>query len=164
MRRREFITLVGGAAATWPLVARAQQAQPMRRIGVLNNLSDDDPEGRERMAAFLQSLQQLGWSDGRNLKIDYRWGANDADRVRRYAAELVALAPDVILTAGTLSVAVLQQATRSVPIVFGSVIDPVGAGFVETLARPGANITGFTVFEYGISQNGWSCSSKLHRT
>jgi putative tryptophan/tyrosine transport system substrate-binding protein len=123
----------------------------MRRIGVLNNLSEDDPEGRERMAAFLQSLQQLGWSDGRNVKIDYRWGANDADRVRRYAAELVALAPDVILTAGTLSVAVLQQATRTVPIVFGSVIDPVGAGFVETLARPGANITGFTVFEYGIS-------------
>jgi putative ABC transport system substrate-binding protein len=151
MRRREFITLVGGAAATWPLVARAQQPQPMRRIGVLNNLSEDDPEGRERMAAFLQSLQQLGWSDGRNVKIDYRWGANDADRVRRYAAELVALAPDVILTAGTLSVAVLQQATRTVPIVFGSVIDPVGAGFVETLARPGGNITGFTVFEYGIS-------------
>jgi ABC-type uncharacterized transport system substrate-binding protein len=123
----------------------------MRRIGVLNNLSEDDPEGRERMAAFLQSLQQLGWSDGRNVKIDYRCRANDADRVRRCAAELVALAPDVILTAGTLSVAVLQQATRTVPIVFGSVIDPVGAGFVETLARPGANITGFTVFDYGIS-------------
>ena len=123
----------------------------MRRIGVLMTLSEDDAEGRERMAAFLQSLQQLGWSDGSNVKIDYRWGANDADRIRRYAAELVALAPDVILTAGTLSVAVLQQATRTVPIVFGSVIDPVGAGFVETLARPGGNITGFTVFVYGIS-------------
>jgi putative tryptophan/tyrosine transport system substrate-binding protein len=114
-------------------------------------LSEDDPEGRERMEAFVQSLKQLGWSDGRNVKIDYRWGANDADRVRRYAAELVALTPDVILTAGTESVVALQQATRKVPIVFGSVIDPVGAGFVETLARPGGNITGFTVFEYGIS-------------
>jgi ABC-type uncharacterized transport system substrate-binding protein len=151
MRRREFIALVGGAATTWALVARAQQAEPMRRIGALMTLSEDDPEGRERMQAFLQSLQQLGWSDGRNVKIDYRWGANDAGRVRRYAAELVALAPDVILTAGTQSVAALQQATRTVPIVFGSVIDPVGAGFVETLARPGGNITGFTVFEYGIS-------------
>jgi ABC-type uncharacterized transport system substrate-binding protein len=151
MRRREFITLVVGAAATWPLVAGAQQAEAVRRIGVLMTLSEDDPEGRDRMAAFLQSLQQLGWSDGRNVKIDYRWGANDAGRVRRYAAELVALAPDVILTAGTQSVAALQQATRTVPIVFGSVIDPVGAGFVETLARPGGNITGFTVFEYGIS-------------
>jgi len=150
MRRRELIILIGGAAAAWPLVARAQQAEPMRRIGVLMTLSEDDPEGRERMEAFLQSLQQLGWSDGRNVKIDYRWGANDAERIKKYAAELVALA-DVILTAGTLSVAVLQQATRTVPIVFGSVIDPVGAGFVETLARPGGNITGFTVFEYGIS-------------
>jgi putative tryptophan/tyrosine transport system substrate-binding protein len=151
MRRREFIALVGGAATAWALVARAQQAEPMRRIGALMTLSEDDPEGRERMQAFLQSLQQLGWSDGRNVKIDYRWGANDADRIRRYAAELVALAPDVILTAGTQSVVALQQATRTVPIVFGSVIDPVGAGFVETLARPGGNITGFTVFEYGIS-------------
>ena len=164
MRRRDFIVLVGGSTATWPFVAWAQQAQPMRRIGVLMTLSEDDAEGRERMAAFRQSLQQLGWSDGSNVKIDYRWGANDADRIRRYAAELVALAPDVILTAGTLSVAVLQQATRTVPIVFGSVIDPVGAGFVETLARPGGNITGFTVFEYGISPNGWNCSSKLRRT
>jgi putative ABC transport system substrate-binding protein len=151
MRRRDFIVLVGGSTATWSFVAWAQQAQPMQRIGVLMTLSEDDTEGRERMAAFLQSLQQLGWSDGSNVKIDYRWGANDADRIRRYAAELVALAPDVILTAGTLSVAVLQQATRTVPIVFGSVIDPVGAGFIETLARPGGNITGFTVFEYGIS-------------
>jgi putative ABC transport system substrate-binding protein len=123
----------------------------MRRIGVLMTLSEDDPEVRERMEAFLQSLQQLGWTDGRNTKIDYRWAANDANLVRKYAAELVALAPDVILTGGTLSVAVLQQATRTVPIVFGSVVDPVGAGFVETLARPGGNITGFTVFEYGIS-------------
>jgi putative tryptophan/tyrosine transport system substrate-binding protein len=151
MKRRDFIVLVGGSTATWPFVAWAQQAQPVRRIGVLMSVSEDDPVSRERMAAFLQSLQQLGWSDGRNVKIDYRWGANDADRIRRYAAELVALAPDVILTGGTQSVAALQQATRTVPIVFGSVIDPVGAGFVETLARPGGNITGFTMFEYGIS-------------
>ena len=151
MKRREFITLLSGTAATWPLAARAQQPERMRRIGALMTLSEDDPEGRERMEAFLQSLKQLGWSDGRNVKIDYRWGANDPDRVRRYAAELVALTPDVILTAGTQSVVALQQATRTVPIVFGSVIDPVGAGFVETLARPGGNITGFTVFEYGIS-------------
>jgi ABC-type uncharacterized transport system substrate-binding protein len=151
MRRREFITSVCGAAITWALVARAQQVEPMRRVGVLMTLSEDDPEGRERMEAFLQSLQQLGWSDGRNVKIDYRWRANDAERVRRYAAELVALAPDVILTADSQSVAALQQATRTVPIVFGNVIDPVGAGYVESLARPGGNITGFTVFEYGIS-------------
>jgi ABC-type uncharacterized transport system substrate-binding protein len=151
MRRREFITSVCGAAITWALVARAQQVEPMRRVGLLMTLSEDDPEGRERMEAFLQSLQQLGWSDGRNVKIDYRWRANDAERVRRYAAELVALAPDVILTADSQSVAALQQATRTVPIVFGNVIDPVGAGYVESLARPGGNITGFTVFEYGIS-------------
>jgi putative ABC transport system substrate-binding protein len=149
MRRRELITSVAGAAITWALVARAQQAGPMRRIGVLMNLSED--EGRKRTEAFLQSLHQLGWSDGRNVKIDYRWSANDADHARRYAAELVALAPDVILTDDTLSVMALQQVTRTVPIVFGNVIDPVGAGFVETLARPGGNINGFTLFEYGIS-------------
>jgi len=151
MRRREFITLLCGATTTWPLAARAQQPERVRRIGVLMPVSEDDPVSRERMAAFLQGLQQLGWSDGRNVRIDYRWGANDADRIRRYAAELVALAPDVILTGGTQSVAALQQATRTVPIVFGSVIDPVGAGYVESLARPGGNITGFTLFEYGIS-------------
>jgi putative tryptophan/tyrosine transport system substrate-binding protein len=151
MHRRDFIKVVVGSAATWPLAARAQQVEPMRRVGVLMSLSEDDPEGRERMEAFLQSLQQLGWSDGRNVKIDYRWGAKDAERHRRYAAELVALAPDVILTADSQSVAALHQATRAVPIVFGNVIDPVGAGYVESLARPGGNITGFTVFEYGIS-------------
>jgi putative ABC transport system substrate-binding protein len=151
MRRRDFIKVVVGSTAAWPFTARAQQSEPMRRIGVLMTLSEDDPEGRERMAAFLQSLQQLGWSDGRNVKIEYRWGANDAERIKKFAAELVTLAPDVILTGGSLSVAVVQQATRTVPVVFGNVIDPVGAGFVETLARPGGNITGFTVFEYGIS-------------
>ena len=123
----------------------------MRRIGVLMTLSEDDAEGRERMAAFRQSLQQLGWSDGSNVKIDYRWGANDADRIKEIRGRIGCTRTGRHLTAGTLSVAVLQQATRTVPIVFGSVIDPVGAGFVETLARPGGNITGFTVFEYGIS-------------
>jgi putative tryptophan/tyrosine transport system substrate-binding protein len=151
MQRRDFITFLGGAAATWPLAARAQQGEPMRRIGVLITLSADDAEGQARVAAFLQGLAQLGWTDGRNVRIDYRWAPGDTDRVRKYAAELVALAPDVILTAGGAALAELQRATRTVPIVFGSVIDPVGAGFVESWARPGGNITGFTVFEYGIS-------------
>jgi putative ABC transport system substrate-binding protein len=151
MRRREFITLVGGAAAAWPLAARAQQPEQMRRIGVLMNVAADDPEGQARLAAFQQVLQQLGWSDGRNVRIDTRFGANDVDRDRRYAAELVALAPDVILAAGTPSVAALQKVTRSVPIVFVNVTDPVGAGFVDTLARPGGNTTGFMLFEYSSS-------------
>ena len=151
LKRREFITLLGGAAAAWPLAARAQQPERMRRIGVLMSLAADDPEAQARLAAFLQGLQQLGWTDGRNVRIDYRWAAGDADRIRRYAAELVALAPDVILASGSPSVAALLQATRTVPIVFAHVADPVGAGFVESLARPGGNATGFTLFEYGIS-------------
>jgi putative tryptophan/tyrosine transport system substrate-binding protein len=150
MRRREFITLLGDAAVAWPLVARAQQPEQMRRIGVLVALADD-PEGQARIAAFLQGLQQLGWADGRNLQINMRWGAGDADRFRKYAAELVALAPDVILAAAGAVVPPLLQATRSVPIVFTQTPDPVGAGFVDSLARPGGNVTGFTVFEYGIS-------------
>src|SRR5262245_15652004 len=148
MKRRAFIAGFGAAAA-WPLTAHAQQER-VRRIGVLTPLSPDDPEGQARLAAFLQGLQQLGWTDGRNVQIDVRWGA-DADHMRKYAAELVALAPDVILTNGELAVAMLQQATHAVPIVFGSVVDPVGIGFVESLAQPGGNITGFTVFEAGIS-------------
>jgi ABC-type uncharacterized transport system substrate-binding protein len=150
MRRREFITLLGGAAAAWPLAARAQQAERVRRIGVLMPVADD-PEGQARIAAFLQGLQQLGWAEGRNLQIDTRWGAGDADRFRKYAAELVALAPDVILAAGGAVVPPLLQATRSVPIVFTQTPDPVGAGFVDSLARPGGNATGFLTFEYGIS-------------
>ena len=122
----------------------------MRRIGVLMGLSADDPEGQARLAAFLQGLQQLGWTDGRNVRIDFRWGAGDADRFRRYAAELVALAPDVILASGSPAVGPLLQATRTVPIVFAPVADPVGAGFVDSLARPGGNATGFMLFEYGI--------------
>jgi len=151
MRRREFITLVGGAAATWPLTARAQGART-RRIGVLTSgAAADDPDGQTRNAAFLEGLQQLGWTDGRNIRIDYRFGAGDADNMRKYAAELVALAPDVILGSGTASVAPLLQATRTVPIVFAQVTDPVGAGFVDSLARPGGNATGFLLFEYAIS-------------
>ena len=151
MKRREFITLLGGAAAAWPLAARAQQPERMRRIGVLMSLAADDPEGQARVAAFLQGLQQLGWTDGRNVRIDTRWGAGDADRSRKYAAELVALAPDVILASGGSAVGPLLQATRTVPIVFTQTPDPVGAGFVASLARPGGNATGFTMFEYGMS-------------
>ena len=150
MKRREFITLLGGAAA-WPLAARAQQAERVRRIGVLMNLSADDPEGQARLAAFLQGLQQAGWSVGGNIRIDYRWGAGDAELFRKYAAELVALAPDVFLASGNPSVAALQQATRSVPIVFAPIGDAVASGFVESLARPGGNITGFSAFEYSLS-------------
>ena len=149
MRRREFITLLGGAAA-WPLAARAQQGKPMRRIGVLMNLAIDDSEGQTRITAFVQGLQQLDWSVGSNLRIDYRWGAGDAERFRRYAAELVALAPDVILASGA-TVTALQQVTRTIPIVFAQVTDPVGLGVVESLARPGSNATGFTPSEFGIS-------------
>ncbi|MEA2914445.1 MAG: hypothetical protein QOJ15_6526 [Bradyrhizobium sp.] len=150
MRRREFITLLGGSVAAWPLVARAQQPERMRRIGVLTYLAPDDAEGQARLAAFAQALKQLGWSDGDNLRIDTRWAT--ADDIRRHAAELVALVPDVILAAtGTATVAPLLQATRTVPIVFVVVIDPVGAGFVASLARPGGNATGFTIYEYGMS-------------
>jgi ABC-type uncharacterized transport system substrate-binding protein len=151
LRRREFIILLGGAAAAWPLAARAQQPGGMRRIGVLMNLAADDTEGQTRIAAFLKALQQLGWADGRNVRIDTRWGAGNADDFRKYAAELVALAPDVILASASPSVVALQQATRTVPIVFVNVVDPVGSGFVESLARPGGNSTGFALFEYGMS-------------
>jgi putative ABC transport system substrate-binding protein len=150
MRRRQFITLLGGAAA-WPLAARAQQGERVRRIGVLMNLAADDAEGQARIAAFVQALQRLGWSDGRNVRIDYRWAAGDAGRFHKYAEELLALVPDVILASATPSVQALQQATRTVPIVFAIVADPVGAGFVDSLARPGGNVTGFTPFEYGMS-------------
>jgi putative tryptophan/tyrosine transport system substrate-binding protein len=150
MKRRQFITLLGGAAV-WPLAARAQQPERMRRIGVLIALAADDPESQTRVAVFQQGFQELGWIVGRNMRIDYRWAAGDADRIRRYAAELVALAPDVILTGGAVTMAPLLQATRTVPIVFVNVADPVGAGFVDSLARPGGNATGFIQFEYGMS-------------
>jgi putative tryptophan/tyrosine transport system substrate-binding protein len=150
IRRREFMFTLGGAAA-WPLAARAQQAERMRRIGVLVNLPANDPEWQGRLAAFLQGMEALGWADGRNVRIDARSGAADAERIGRYAAELVALAPDVILASGTVTVEVLQKTTRTVPIVFVQVTDPVGVGYVASLARPGGNITGFTHFEYGLS-------------
>jgi ABC-type uncharacterized transport system substrate-binding protein len=150
MRRREFIAAVGGAVA-WPLAAHAQQPERTRRIGVLMNVAADDPEGQPAVTAFQQALQQLGWSDGRNVRIDVRWGENDVERDRKYAGELVALAPDVILASGTLSVTALQSVTRAVPIVFVRVSDPVGAGVVDTLARPGGNVTGFMNFEYSLS-------------
>jgi ABC-type uncharacterized transport system substrate-binding protein len=150
MRRREFITLCGGAAAAWPMMARAQQSERMRRIGVLMSLAADDKQGQARLAAFLQGLQELGWTDGRNVRIDIRWGTGDAGRNRRHAAELVELAPDVILASGGSIVGPLLQATSTVPIVFTQTPDPVGAGFVESLARPGGNATGFSIFDYSL--------------
>jgi putative tryptophan/tyrosine transport system substrate-binding protein len=156
MKRREFITLLGSAAA-WPTAARAQQGERKRRVGVLLPAAADDSEFQARVGAFLQGLEQLGWSIGRNVRIEYRWGAGNADATRRYAAELAALAPDVILAHGTSTVGPLLAATRSVPIVFPAVVDPVGTGFVESLARPGGNATGFMTREYGLSGKGWSC-------
>ena len=144
MIRREFVTLLGGAAATWPLAARAQQPERMRRVGMLMPFTADDPEAQARMLAFAQELQHLGWTVGRNLRIDIRWGSRDTDRIRKDVAELVALAPDVILANGSRIVGELQQATRSIPLVFTAVVDPVSAGFVASLARPAGNATGFT--------------------
>jgi len=149
MRRREFIALLGSVPA-WSLTARAQQPDRTRRIGVLMNRAADDPDGQARLAAFKQNLQQLGWNDGGNVRIDARWGADDVGLERRYAAELVALAPDVILAAGTLSAAALQRVSRSLPIVFVAVVDPVGGGLVDNLAHPGGNTTGFMVYEYSL--------------
>jgi putative tryptophan/tyrosine transport system substrate-binding protein len=147
MRRREFIGLIGGAATVWPLAVAAQQE--VRRVGVLMNISADDPEAQSRMTAFVQGLQQSGWTDGSNIRIDTRWAAGEADRYHRYAEELLALAPDVILASATPSVQALQRATRTVPIVFANVGDPVGMGLVESVARPGGNTTGFSAFEFG---------------
>jgi ABC-type uncharacterized transport system substrate-binding protein len=151
VKRREFITLLGGAAAAWPLAARGQQPERMRRIGVLMNLAADDAEGQARIAEFLQGLQQLGWTEGGNVRIDYRWAAGDTGRFQRYAEELLALAPDLILASASPSVQALQRATRTVPIVFVQVSDPVASGFVQSLARPGGNTTGFMQFEFGLS-------------
>ena len=149
MRRRQFLGVLS-AAATWPMAARAQKPDRMRRIGALMSVAADDPEGPLRVTAFAQGLQELGWTVGRSVRIDYRWGAGDGDRIRSYAAELVALAPDVILATGSATLGPLLQATRAIPIIFVHVPDPVGAGFVDSLARPGGNATGFTLFEYSI--------------
>jgi ABC-type uncharacterized transport system substrate-binding protein len=151
LRRREFFALLGGGVATLPQAIRAQQKERMAHVGVLMNFSENDSEGSARASALVQGLQALGWSDGRNLRISYRWGAGDPELFRGYAQELVTLAPDVILATGTPVVEALQRVTRSVPIVFVTVIDPVGAGFVESLAHPGGNTTGFTLFEFGLS-------------
>jgi putative ABC transport system substrate-binding protein len=151
MRRREFMALFGGAAAAWPLVVRAQQADRMRYIGVLMNTTANDPGQQANIAAFLQVLQQLGWTDGRNVRIDTRWAGGDASEIRRHAAELAALAPDVIFATGTVALGPFLQATRTVPIVFVNVADPVGAGFIDSMGRPGGNATGFIQFEYTLS-------------
>jgi putative ABC transport system substrate-binding protein len=149
MRRREFITLIGGAT-TWPLAARAQQRERIRRIGMLMAYNANDSQAQTRNAAFLRGLQQLGWTIGQNVQIDYRWSAGNLDDTRKDAADLVALAPDVIFTTGTAGLGPALQATRSIPIVFALVPDPVGSGFINSLARPGGNATGFTTFDYGI--------------
>src|SRR6201993_1203130 len=150
MRRREFITVLGGGTAAGPFALRAQ-AERVRRIGVLTAGPADEPVAQPRLPAFLQALQQLGWTDGRNVKIDYRWPAGDPDKARKYAAELVALAPDVFLAVNATNLSLLLQATRKVPIVFVGVVDPVGAGFVDSLSRPGGNATGFMLFDYDLS-------------
>jgi putative ABC transport system substrate-binding protein len=151
MNRRDLIALLGSIAAAWTRGVSAQQPERVRRIGVLMNLASDDPEGQTRLAAFQQELQHLGWDVGENLRIDHRWAAGDPERYRTYAEELIALAPDVILAITSPAVAALQQVSSTVPIVFTSVVDPVGGGFVANLARPGGNATGFSVFEYGLS-------------
>jgi putative ABC transport system substrate-binding protein len=151
MKRREFITLLGGAAVAWPLAARAQQPERTRRVGVLSNLRAGDAEASVEAGAFERGLAQQGWKLGINLRIDYRWAAGDVDLYRRYAAELVALATDVVLAVGGTAVGELQQASRTVPIVFVNVTDPVSRGLVASLARPGGNATGFTLFEFGVA-------------
>jgi putative ABC transport system substrate-binding protein len=149
MRRRDFVKVIGGLPAIWPLATRAQQTERMRRIGVLMPFHTGDAEAQTGLAAFMQGLQQLGWTESHNLQVEYRWSGGDAERLRRYAAELVALAPDVILATGA-TVSTLMEVTRSIPVVFAMAADPVGRGFVESLARPGTNATGFLTFEYSM--------------
>jgi putative ABC transport system substrate-binding protein len=149
LKRREFITLLGVAA--WPFAARAQQGERTRRVGVLMNLSENDPDAQDVLTAFLKELQRLGWSDGRNARIETRWGAGDRERYRRLAAELIGLVPDTVLAATTDVVTALQRASQATPLVFIAVIDPIGSGLIASMARPGGNATGFTVFEYAIA-------------
>ena len=151
MQRRQFLGLVGGASATWPMVARGQQSDRVRRVGVLTNLTSDDPLGQVRQKAFEQELQERGWEVGRAVHIDTRWAGGASDRYRTYAADLVALKPDVLFAVTAPAVEALQQTTGTIPIVFASVLDPVAAGIVASLARPGGNTTGFSLFEYGLS-------------
>ena len=152
MRRREFITLVGCSAATWPLAVRAQQPERMRRMGVLSGFAVDDPEAQARIAAFRQGMQEHGWSEGRNLQIDYRWAGPDVGRIKAFAAELVSTSPSVIFALSSPSVAALREVTRTIPVVFAGIGDPVGQGFVASLARPGGNITGFTGLEFSLGE------------
>ena len=159
-KRREFITLLGGAAVAWPITARAQQPDRMRRLGLLMGYAENDPLSQPWITAFLQGLSELGWSDSRNLHIDYRWAGADVERIKQFAKELAALKPDVILANTTPVTAVLQRETTDIPIVFVPVSDPVGAGFVASLARPGGNITGFINFEERWEASGWSCSRR----
>ena len=151
MLRRDFIKGIAGSAAAWPIAARAQQADRTRRIGVLMSVGESDSEGQASVIAFVQRLKELGWTDDRNVRLDIRWGAGDRERNRRYARELTALSPDVLLGTTSSVLAALQEATRAVPIVFVAVIDPVGAGLVDSMARPGGNTTGFIAFEYAIA-------------
>jgi putative tryptophan/tyrosine transport system substrate-binding protein len=151
MRRRDFIKVIGGAAATWPVTAHAQQSERMPRIGVLLGLAANDPQGQTTLTTLLQALQQSGWIDGRNVRIDYRWGGFNAEDLRNHALDLVALGPDVVVATGGASMTALFQATRTIPIVFANVPDPVGSGFVESLSRPGGNTTGFLQFEYSLA-------------
>ena len=151
MRRRDFLKVIAGSMAAWPIVAHAQHPERVRQIVVILNQAENDPEGQSRLATFQQGLQSLGWIIGRNVQIDIRWGAADTANSRRYAAEIVALAPDVIVTSASAATAAVQEATRTLPIVFVNVADPVGAGYVASLARPGSNVTGFTFAEYGMS-------------
>jgi putative ABC transport system substrate-binding protein len=151
MRRRDFVKAIASSSVAWPLAAGAQQTDQVRRVGVLMNVAPEHPEGQPFVAAFRQALQRLGWTEGRNIHIDIRWGENDVERDRRYAADLVALTPDVVLAAGTLSVTALQRVSRTLPIVFVDVSDPVGAGLVERMDRPGGSTTGFMIFEYSLS-------------
>jgi putative ABC transport system substrate-binding protein len=147
VRRREFITLLGGAGIAWPLAARAQQSERMRRVGVLMAYAESDPEAQVRVVAFRQGLRELAWTEGRNVQMDYRYGTGEPERARMFVTELLSLAPDVIVAHGTPALTALHRATRTIPVVFVSVIDPVGAGYVESLALPGGNITGFSTFE-----------------
>src|SRR5580700_7984971 len=150
MRRRNFLTLLGSAAAAWPRVARAQHQERIRRIGVLMHLAADDPEGQSRLAAFLQGLQEAGWAVGRNVAIDVRWAAADVEAMKRFAKELVALQPDLIFTSSTPATAAMLQTTRDIPVVFVLVADPVGSGFVASQPRPGGNATGFATIEVSL--------------
>ena len=157
MRRRDFIKVVAGSAVSWPLAALAQQADKKPLIAVLLNRAANDPEGQARLAAFLQGLQETGWSAGRNVSVEVRWGADNVELERKYAAELVALAPHVILAAGTLGVTAVQGVSRTLPVIFAAVTDPVGGGFVDFLGRPGGQATGFMIYEYSLAGKWSNC-------